>query len=231
MADKDNVLFRTSVNGFNKSDVNSYIMKINAELEAADKTAENSKKETDKIKADLKDALSELEEAKKELAEQNSIISAQYEEIDALKEKLAALPERAEKAEDDSLSEKAELYEKMSAEIGDVLIDAKKSANEYLSRAKTKISGRSEKALGAITDDMREGVDGCFRETTAYMNAMQIEINRLLADFSGKNKSMNERIKALHSSLSKNINEEIDSMSEAIHPYAEIDHDKGKRSV
>lgn len=231
MADKDNVLFRTSVNGFNKSDVNSYIMKINAELEAADKKAENAKKETDKIKAELEDALAKLCSANKELEEQNSVISAQYEEIDALKDQLASVPAKIENTEDDSLSEKAELYVKMSAEIGDVLIDAKKNANEYLSRAKASISGRSEEALGAITVDMREGVDGCFREATAYMNSIQIEINRMLADFSGKNKAMNERIKTLHSSLSKNIKDEIDSMSEAVHPYAEIDPDKGKRSV
>ncbi len=246
MSQKDSVLFRTSVNGFNKSDVNSYIVKINAELEEADKKAVNAKKDAEAIKIRLEEAEKALAEANGNLEEQNNIISAQYEKIDELKEQIKNLLEREpETPPAENFAEKAELYDKMSSQIGDVLIDAKKNADdiienakkeaaEMICSAKANISETSEKALRSITFDMRDSVDECYKEATAYMNALQGEVNRLLAEFSGKNREMNERIKATHSSLSQNISSEINSfgnLSRTINPYIDLDGDKTKRSI
>lgn len=229
MSENNNVLFRNSVNGYNKSDVNAYIMSINKELDDADKKSSEAKKELEEIKA-------VFEEMKASISEQEAIISAQYETINKLNEEISALKEAKE---DTSVPETA-IYDQMSSKIGNVLIDAKKSADEiiqnakneadeYLTRTGDAISHASEKALKNITVDMCDGVDGCYKEATAYMNALQIEVNKLLSEFSSKNKAMNERIKALHSALSKNISSEINSLSDAkraVNPYIRTEDKK-----
>ena len=231
MAQKDSVLFRNSVSGYNKADVNSYILKINSELEAAEKTAKNALEASALAQKEAEEKACALEAASASAVKQDKVISSLYEEIDTLKEEIAKLRESVK--EDPAKQETGDemlRYNEMSAQIGNVLIDAQKNAASIIDAAKKEaekitkaasenVSEASEKALREITDKMCKSVDATYKEATAYMNALQIEVNRLLADFSGKNKEMNEKIKALHSSLSKSISSEVNELSSRITPH------------
>ena len=231
MAQKDSVLFRNSVSGYNKADVNSYILKINSELEAAEKTAKNALEASALAQKEAEEKACALEAASASAVKQDKVISSLYEEIDTLKEEIAKLREsvKEDPAKQDTGDEMLR-YNEISAQIGNVLIDAqknaasiidaaKKEAEEITKAASENVSEASEKALREITDKMCKSVDATYKEATAYMNALQIEVNRLLADFSGKNKEMNEKIKALHSSLSKSISSEVNELSSRITPH------------
>ena len=172
------VYFRTSLGGFNREDVNSYIEKLNGEFAERERTA---KRKTDALEsklAELENAKSELERAlarasaletaaaerEKLIAEQLARIEEQNRTIDALRRERGEAQSRAESLDERlaSLSDaiaKSEKYDDVSAQIGEIILSAKSTADEIIEAAKRE------------ADDMRRTADEQLENAAASFNA------------------------------------------------------------
>ena len=157
------VYFRTSLGGFNREDVNSYIEKLNGEFAERERTA---KRKTDALEsklAELENAKSELERAlarasaletaaaerEKLIAEQLARIEEQNRTIDALRRERGEAQSRAESLDERlaSLSDaiaKSEKYDDVSAQIGEIILSAKSTADEIIEAAKREALAKKE---------------------------------------------------------------------------------------
>lgn len=256
MSKNKDVLFRSAVNGFNKEDVIAYIAQLNSELEKSSNKLTSALSEVEKLnnalieeKGKTADAMAKADELKEKLDKQEAVISAQYENMDKIKEEVQRRTEAQAPAEEvpSTYAEKAEMYDKMSAQIGDLIISAKKDADEIVEKSvndanamienvKSQISENAEKVNKNITSELYSETNECYREATDYMNYLQSEINRLLNDFVGKNKQMNDRIHETHSSLSDKLEKEISDFKEkssekSINLYLDITDENNKKEV
>ena len=186
----DKTHFRTSLSGFNKADVLEYLDKQNADfleesrrssaaLEEKSKKIEELTAETEKLTAELSDAKAQAEEAKAKaeelaaaldaakqaLSESEAVIASQTELIDSLKKDAEA--HEADDTEKDAETErKAELYDGMSSQLGDILISANKSADEIIENANEKANSINEEALRSARESREAfalAMDECTR--------------------------------------------------------------------
>ncbi len=212
MADNKNVIFRNSLKGYNKSDVNSYLLKMTEDFEKKEKELRDRltacEKElsaaSEKLSAfdeandeteTLKLRIKELEEAAKNAeAEKNSVTDDKYNaaiaekqrtideqnlKIESLTLELEELKKRADADKETVQSyeetvKKARMYEKTSANIGDVIISANRTADEIVFAAKEKariIYEESEKAAEErrreVSEASKRALDGIFSKFRA----------------------------------------------------------------
>ena len=214
MADK-NVLFRTSVGGFNKADVMAYLDKQNADFNERiiqkDGLLEEKNAEIASLRAQL-DGMAQTaaqtapaedtEELKTKLAEAEAALA----EKDALIEKLRA---DAEKACSES-ERKAELYDDMSAQLGDILITANKNADTIIAEANAKAAEINEKAVSDAEERKR-----CFEARMARISAA-VKSNTATAaeNFRGDIKAELEMMRQLLGDTVKTVDEKSAAFSE-----------------
>ena len=214
----DKTHFRTSLSGFNKADVLEYLDKQNADfleesrrsaaaLEEKSKKIEELSAAADKLTAELSDAKSQaeeakakaeelaaaLEDAKRALSESEAVIASQTELIDSLK-KEAEAHEADGTGKDAETERKAELYDGMSSQLGDILITANKSADEIIDAANKKAE-----AINA------EAVRSAEESRNAFAVAMD-EFSRMFR----------ERADAVSNGCCDDINEEFGRIREAV---------------
>ncbi len=277
MADIKDVVFRSSFTGYNKEDVNEYIIRTSSDFTAREEALkartllaeEEVQKSTEKL-SDLSKQLTELEseidalsselralrnenatlkeeqqeetlseakaaEYETRLAEQESVIAKQFEEIDTLKEeneKLKAEKESAEAAvmRSDELARKAQLYDKTSANIGDAIISAKKTAEEIVFAAKEEAQGIVEKANKELEERRRileessvRAYSSVFSKIVAAASENKKEVAALssystqllektLSELKSKNDSAAVRIKTYEESLWRSIKDDLNSI-------------------
>lgn len=206
MADNKNVIFRNSLKGYNKSDVNSYLLKMTEDFEKKEKELRDRlsacEKElgaaSEKLSAfgeandeteTLRLRIKELEEAEKNsvtddkynaviaekqrtIGEQNLKIESLTLELEELKKRAAADKETVQSYEE--TVKKAKMYEKTSANIGDVIISANRTADEIVFAAKEKariIYEESERAAEErrrkVSEASKRVLDGIFSKFRA----------------------------------------------------------------
>lgn len=206
MADNKNVIFRNSLKGYNKSDVNSYLLKMTEDFEKKEKELRDRlsacEKElgaaSEKLSAfgeandeteTLRQRIKELEEAEKNsvtddkynaviaekqrtIGEQNLKIESLTLELEELKKRAAADKETVQSYEE--TVKKAKMYEKTSANIGDVIISANRTADEIVFAAKEKariIYEESERAAEErrrkVSEASKRALDGIFSKFRA----------------------------------------------------------------
>jgi hypothetical protein len=290
---KNSMAFRNSIGGFNKDDVNNYILRMNRdfkekELDYKDEldnlreqlniNDKDTKKQLDekneqiavleshntylesanialgdakKENADLSDALSALEEklaaADKIIVEQRGLIEKQALDLDtltaaktsaektaeALSEELGQLTDSNESASDEVI-EKAHRYDQISRQIGDIVINANKTADEIIERANDRadrvvksaedeadsrrkyIADMSEQILAKFSADLRTVSDQCVSELSTTLNDLQYDSAALAADFDKKNRLIAEKIAAYKNSLSDALKAELVSLDSKI---------------
>ncbi len=214
------VYFRTSLGGFNREDVNSYIEKLNGEFAERERTA---KRKTDALEsklAELENAKSELERAlarasaletaaaerEKLIAEQLARIEEQNRTIDALRRERGEAQSRAESLDERlaSLSDaiaKSEKYDDVSAQIGEIILSAKSTADEIIEAAKRE------------ADDMRRTADEQLESAAASFNAraataayaVKSQIKKIANDSYSALTAQTEQTAALLHALAENI--------------------------
>lgn len=154
MAKEKMVFFRSALGGFNRDDVNSYIEKLNAEFAERERTAKKKLDASESKCAELESAKEQLEQSLLRLAEMEeeakqrekligeyiARIDAQKMEIEALEaSKVASESEISElSARIESLSEaicKSEKYDDISAQIGEIILSAKSTAEDIIAKA------------------------------------------------------------------------------------------------
>lgn len=139
-------LFRTAYRGYNKEDVNNYIIAINKELE------DSQKRFTTLVNESNTKAQNDFRRIQELLCEQESFRAAvcQLEELtaenEALKKDLEAL--RKETAEKERTAETAEAYDNLCAKAGEVLVIASNTADSILKKA----NDEAEKIINEATD-------------------------------------------------------------------------------
>ncbi len=153
-------LFRNAMNGYNKNDVTEYIEKMNIEFQAeklrlqtalidaekviAEKNALEEKQkellaEIEDLKKQCDDANAESESLKSANADKEQLIAAQNDALDKLCCEVEDLKNKsAGERIGTELSEKARLYDTMSSQIGDILINANKNAEDIIATARAK---------------------------------------------------------------------------------------------
>ncbi len=163
MANGKNVAFRSALSGYNREDVNRYILEMNRDFEER----ENSIKEASESQsAQLEEMHALIDSLRKEKEEAEAVIAVLRENTDQLKEENTALKERLQNAEsrvdilsgqvdaaekesaslrselvkrtqDTEASAKSLKYDQISSQIGDIMINANSSAEQIIAAANT----------------------------------------------------------------------------------------------
>lgn len=232
--------FRSSVSGFNKKDVTAYIQKLNAEMALRDGAAKEQlslkdgriaqqESELERLKAELAEALSRAEELEKAQSEN----AALREENERLVSELEAAPKLTE-AELRVLEEKAAMYDNMSSQLGEIMINANKTADSIVKDANIKAEGiikTASEAAGAIKETMMkraEKITGELRGAVKtisqdYCDELVLELTRVrdqvsqsIISVAGKSDQITERSAA----LKRRIDEETEAVLERMEKEA-----------
>ena len=237
MAD-NNVMFRTSMGGFNKADVMAYLDKQNADFRdftnRQNAAIEEKDREIASLRASLEDAVRRAEAAEEKTAE----LSAQMSDNENLREKLrealemvAARDGEIEElrsvpaAKCDSESErKAGLYDDMSSQVGDILISANKSADAIIAEAEKKAAAILDKAASDAADLRKNFSSKAARISAAVNSKTRAAADNYRADM----KSELEQLKAVLSDAVAAVDEKSsvffgmsDKLEERINSEAE----------
>ncbi len=161
MENTKNVVFRSSMRGYNKSDVNNYLVKFNAEAaereESARAEAKAASARAEKAEKTAAEAQKLADEYKEKIAELEAEIDGLAAQLQREQEENVRLEDEVQiavNAEDDTLEsdefaelrKKAALYDENSANIGETLISAKKMAQEIIDRANEEATVREERS-------------------------------------------------------------------------------------
>ncbi len=197
--------FRTSISGYNKADVNEYILKLNTEYSRslADKDEEiaSLKSELDAANTALNDAKNTAT-SERELESANNVIAAQTEQLEALRRELdeAKAELSLVKSELDrigDISDKMDQYENMTTRMGEIYMEATTDADRIRKEAKQ----AADELLLKTTEDCRERRQqlearlsdfAAIRkeEIARLLNESQAEIDRVLAIFGEKSRAL-----------------------------------------
>ena len=214
------VYFRTSLGGFNREDVNSYIEKLNGEFAERERTAKRKADALEARLAEAESAKSELESALKRLsvleeeavarekliAEQLARIEELNREAENLRRESGEAKSRAESLDERlaSLSDavaKSEKYDDVSAQLGEIILTAKSTADEIVENAK-----REAEAMRRAADEQLESAAAGFNAraaTAAY--AVKNQIKKIANESYSALTAQTEQTAALLHALAENI--------------------------
>lgn len=251
----DKTHFRTSLSGFNKADVLEYLDGLNADfreetaktaaaLEEKTRQTEDLAAEAEKLRAALEEEKAraekaaaesealkaELEAAKQALAESEAVIASQTELIDELK-KPAQAPDEGRDAE---AERKAELYDGVSSQLGDILISANKSADEIIENANEKAKSINAEALmsaqssrDAFAAAMEEctrifteragAVSGvCCEDINSELQRTRDAVDRVLLQLQKSSLCIAEKTRQAKAQLDEQLKSSLDSLDSKI---------------
>lgn len=229
MEKQNPVFFRSSPAGYNKRDVNQFILDMNAKYSAAE---DGYKKEIAALKeASQKNAQAaeKLGETEAELAVLRSELEASRLELEELRREKEALAVQQEAAassspeEMDQLRKKAALYDTMSSQFGDVMLtashnaeqmlsDARREAEQTLNTAKSTI-GQGGIVLSARLDELyRSASVHAIDEIQSMIHSAQKALSRFLDDFSQRRAQLDESLRQQDIELRRAADEQITQM-------------------
>lgn len=205
--EKTQIVFRSAINGYNRDDVNKYILETSKKFKEAQ---EASKEKIEILTAKLAKLeshdVTKTEELQKNVESLTSTVQSLKEENDKLKADLAAATVNSEKTGE------AAGYDALSQQIGSILISANTTASTILSNAssdaeklradaenelfkvKMKISAEAESVLSKFTAEMTNVLDQCITELQGTVSAVQSETAAITTTIEQKNKEMNEKV-------------------------------------
>ncbi len=197
MAKEKMVLFRTSLAGFNREDVNTYIEKQNAEFAERERV---TKKRLDAAEAKCNELESKVQEfvaaqtriaeLEKEAETRERLIAEYIEKVECQAveiENLAASKSSAEgeitklTEEIASLSEaisKSEKYDDISNQIGEIILSARSTADGILAKANEEAAMR----LAAADEKIENAAAGFNTRAENATNAIKMHMTKLAND-------------------------------------------------
>lgn len=193
MKSKGAPVFRSSMGGFNRKDVNEYIAKLcgnfeqrEAESEKALDELREKLSEYEKKAADFEAALSDNEALKRSLEEAEALIAVQNEKLAEYEEttaKLTASIEESEKKleEASELEEKLRQYDSMTSRMGEIFMEATADAERIRRDAKL----ASDELARAAAEECRRRQAEIYKKLDEFAVARKSEINRLLEHTQG----------------------------------------------
>ena len=257
MANQKDVAFRTALSGYKREDVNAYIIDLNRDFEAreADLHAQLAAAEARLAEADtaLAAAKEDASAANKAKEEAEAVLGALRESNDNRKEENARLTEQiallqsqvdayaaklaeAEKApaqdpESDDIK-KSLKYDQISAQIGDILINANTSADRIIASANaeatrimteteneatyihSRLSDAADSMLSQISTELHTSTDHCVSELLTVLREMRDSTSSLLADFENRNRDLKEKVAYYQTSVTETIRRALTEMDQ-----------------
>lgn len=197
-------------------------------------------------------AESRLAEAEKNIYGLNQAMAKDCETIRCLREELTASKEALEKAENTLVqmkqeasvaenaiadapspdSEKSKKYDEISAQIGDILINANTSAEQILSAAaakasqivadteqeetyiRTRLSDAADEMLSHISESLHTSTENCLSELLTALCEMRDRTDSLIRDFEARNAELSERVTYYQTNVTESIQKSIQDMDQ-----------------
>jgi len=258
MGKSSNIAFRSALSGYNREDVNRYILDLNRRLEEQAELLERAAAENEQIRAALEEEKGKAqqalrtekearEEAERQLAslheeavrrrkeaEEDALVRASLEkELDDANKKLEALQkELAVRPSADTSTEKSQKYDQLSAQIGDILINANQSADNILTSAhaqaarivteteeeanyiRTRLSDTADEMLTAISAQLHLSTENCVTELMTAVREMRDSADSLVRDLEARSRELDTRIEYYQSNVSENIEKSLSEMDQ-----------------
>lgn len=257
MANQKDVAFRSALSGYKREDVNAYIIDLNRDFEAreadlraqiaaadarladADTAAAAAKEETaaaQRAKEEAEAVLTALRESNDNLKEENARLAEQIASLQSQLDAHAAQLAEAKKApsqdpESDEIK-KSMKYDQISAQIGDILINANSSADRIIASANaeaarimteteneatyihSRLSDAADSMLSQISTELHTSTDHCVSELLTVLREMRDSTSSLLADFENRNRDLKEKVAYYQTSVTETIHRALTEMDQ-----------------
>ena len=219
MEKQDSVVFRSATAGYNKRDVNQFILSMNAKFSAAE---EEYKREISALRENCLNSgqhaekLSALKAENEALRRELEALRLESEELHREKEAMTI----CDTEELEKLRKKAALYDTMSSKFGDVMLTASYNAEQMISDARRE----SEQTLEAAKSIIGQGaallstrLDELYRsaniravdEIQATVHSAQQALSRFLDDFARHRAQLDEILRQHDAELRRTTDEQI----------------------
>ncbi len=135
---------------------------------------------------------------------------------------------------DESVAYKLDMYDRISSQIGDILINANRNSDEIISAARSEaanlltrtnteaaensarmkdgIRGCADQTVNELKNEFTSNIGSCVKEIQTCITDMQYETDALMAFLNRKQTEINERLEFYHGSLTENIDGKLQSM-------------------
>lgn len=243
MNTQKDVAFRSSLNGYNREDVNRYILDASRQAEereaALRQEGEELRQSAAALEAERAELLARAEHAEAERAAAESILASLREtadrlreENDSLREEAAALRRNSEESAACAAAEKTQKYDQISAQIGDIMIHASSSADRIVAQANeqaarilaqteeeaqyvhTRISQAADETLAQISASLHEATESCLGDLTLTLRELRDHAAALLSECEAKEREMGDRIAYYRSGAADSVSLRLAEMDE-----------------
>ncbi len=208
------VIFKSALNGFEKSAVLKYIDEMNSKYAANVKEYQKQAEELESEKYELSDQITAMEQALKDMqktveAEQAKIVEelhAKDELIASLRAEVKALAQKNEEQEHElimqreqnrlireqaeSIEEKSKKYDEVAASIGAVILAARQDAEKIVTDAQAKAD--------SITADAQKEAEHIVANAQSDLSGLQKQMDSMKAQFFSIREQMNSSVAMLN---------------------------------
>ncbi len=237
----DGKQFRSSLGGFNKDDVNSYLIELGKAFSAKESSLkeeiDTKNEEIERLRAQLAEVSSQTDEVsdlKKQVADKDLAIFDLNESIIKLREEKASMSEDLHNAldaidalktapvepeKDSEISDKVSKYDELSSRIGDIILQANIQANDLVAKAEAdakQIITDSEESAERSKENTEKKLNSIISDT---MSKIRDNVSVCLSAFNGYATDIQEYTKNAMSMFSDKQNvlfETIDSCRESL---------------
>lgn len=183
--------------------------------------------------------------------EKDAIIVSLNDEIERVNAENIALAENSKVAVDNSgmgdISDttsdayKLETYNKISAQLGDILINANRSADEIVSSAhekskkifidaelecakkkaevfeqassiRKKIARISDDVIAAVNENLGSSIDGCLKEISTCIDDMKYDIQTMMTKLSARSDEISEKLSYYKANATESVSNKVSEM-------------------
>lgn len=208
------IIFKSSLNGFEKSSVLKYIDEMNSKFAVAEREYQKQIEELENEKDMLCDQTAALELAAKEQRKQLETEQAQAQEklaakdalIESLKDEIKTLSQKNEEQEHEltllraqnqllheqveTVEAKSKKYDEAAASIGDVILAARQDA--------AKITEEAHSKADMIVEEAEQRAETIISEAESKLNVTQDKMDQLKAQFFSIREQMNSSVALLN---------------------------------
>lgn len=243
MSETKNVAFRSAIGGYNREDVNRYILDLNRDfadkerdsanaLAAADANLTEAKQDVEKLKCEKEAATAEIAALSAELDAARADISSLKAKLAAAEETSASLRRELETRPVSTNADKSEKYDQISAQIGDIMISATTSADAIVAAAneqaskimsetedeanyiRARLSDAADGMLSRISGELHVSSESCFAELMTALREMRDNTEHMIRDFEKRSHDLGMKVEYYQSTVSETIEAVLKEMDD-----------------
>ncbi len=253
MDNSKKVAFRSSIGGYNREDVHQYILKADSaaaereqslreEAETARRSADAAAAEAQSEREKAARLESDLVQLKERLAAVQGELDAARKELESAAERqkddaarIASLEEQLQKRDTQSAEEteqKSKKYDRISAQIGDIMINANTTADSIIATAtrraanivteteeeavaiRSHLSQTTDEALERLSTVLHASTDRCVGEMIGMLSQMREQADLLIGDFSSQTSTLESKIAEHQSAVTEALDSALNELDE-----------------